>query len=419
MAKGTTGLALAAGAVAVAALAGGWMIWGQREAPGDALATQEAKVQTASPDATPEATPEPAPEAGTTIAADPAPADPAPADTGPADTGPAAEAGLPLEAPRFDVVRVDAGGLATVAGSAAPGGAVSLRVDGAEVAQVAADARGQFATVLTLTPSDLPRLLSLALVLPDGTEVAGVDTVALAPVPAPDPQPLAADAPEAEAGETPAEAAPAALLVTDEGVKVLQSGQPATAQPTLPLSIDSIAYGADDEVLLSGRATPGGALRIYLDDQPVAEVIAAADGDWQARLEAVAGGLHVLRVDEIDMQGKVLARFETPFKREVPVAALAEAPMATPETDPAADPSAVAGVGQAQPILAQAEPDPAPVAAPAPITITVQPGLTLWAIARENFGDGMMYVQVFEANRDKIKDPDLIYPGQVFTVPKP
>ena len=55
----------------------------------------------------------------------------------------------------------------------------------------------------------------------------------------------------------------------------------------------------------------------------------------------------------------------------------------------------------------------------APITIAARPGLTLWAIAQESFGGGVMYVQVFEANRDKIKDPDLIYPGQVFTVPKP
>jgi nucleoid-associated protein YgaU len=58
-------------------------------------------------------------------------------------------------------------------------------------------------------------------------------------------------------------------------------------------------------------------------------------------------------------------------------------------------------------------------AAAAPITITVQPGFTLWAIARDTYGDGVLYVQVFEANRDKIKDPDLIYPGQVFTVPQP
>ena len=53
------------------------------------------------------------------------------------------------------------------------------------------------------------------------------------------------------------------------------------------------------------------------------------------------------------------------------------------------------------------------------VTVTVQPGFTLWGIAQENFGDGVLYVQLFEANRDKIRDPDLIYPGQVFTIPRP
>jgi nucleoid-associated protein YgaU len=53
----------------------------------------------------------------------------------------------------------------------------------------------------------------------------------------------------------------------------------------------------------------------------------------------------------------------------------------------------------------------------APVTITVQPGFTLWGIAKQNFGKGILYVQVYEANRDRIRDPDLIYPGQVFALP--
>jgi hypothetical protein len=50
--------------------------------------------------------------------------------------------------------------------------------------------------------------------------------------------------------------------------------------------------------------------------------------------------------------------------------------------------------------------------------VTVQPGATLWAIARDRYGEGQLYLQVFEANKDKIRDPNLIYPGQVFTVPE-
>lgn len=64
-----------------------------------------------------------------------------------------------------------------------------------------------------------------------------------------------------------------------------------------------------------------------------------------------------------------------------------------------------------------AAPADTPVAAPAPLTVTVQPGFTLWRIARENFGDGVLYVKVFEANKGQIRNPDLIYPGQVFTIP--
>jgi len=50
--------------------------------------------------------------------------------------------------------------------------------------------------------------------------------------------------------------------------------------------------------------------------------------------------------------------------------------------------------------------------------VTVQPGFTLWGIARETYGEGMLYVKVYEANRDQIRDPDLIYPGQVFELPQ-
>ena len=47
----------------------------------------------------------------------------------------------------------------------------------------------------------------------------------------------------------------------------------------------------------------------------------------------------------------------------------------------------------------------------------MQPGNTLWAIAEDSYGDGLKYVEVFQANRDKIRNPDLIYPGQIFEVP--
>ena len=345
-----------------------------------------------------------APEPEAAAAEAPAPA-PEPAQTATPEAtaaAPAPEAAAP--APRLDVVRVDEGGLATIAGTAAPGAMISLRLDGVELSQIAADASGQFATLLTLSPSETPRLLSLVQIGPDGTEIAGPDSLALAPVKAPA---VTAEA----AAETTPETTPetAGLLVSPEGVSVVESSS-ASAASALPISIETIAYGAAGEVNLSGMAGLGAKLRIYLDEAPIAEAVADDTGKWSAALADVAAGLHVLRVDEVDAAGAVVSRFETPFEREVATQELAAAQTeaAAPEVAPASEPAT------SEPAAAE----PAAEAA-APITITVQPGFTLWAIARDTYGDGVLYVQVFEANRDKIKDPDLIYPGQVFTVPQP
>ncbi len=50
--------------------------------------------------------------------------------------------------------------------------------------------------------------------------------------------------------------------------------------------------------------------------------------------------------------------------------------------------------------------------------VTVQEGDTLWAISQQRYGTGFLFVRLFEANRTAIRNPDLIYPGQVFTVPE-
>lgn len=55
--------------------------------------------------------------------------------------------------------------------------------------------------------------------------------------------------------------------------------------------------------------------------------------------------------------------------------------------------------------------------APSVKTYTVKRGDTLWGIAKRYYGNGAKYPQIFNANRDRIKNPNLIYPGQVFTIP--
>lgn len=422
--------ALGAGAAVIVVLLGylGWSLSQPApvaEAPAPEAATSEAATGESTPDEA-GATETGAADAVASEAEEPAKAEePAAEDTAQV-AAPAAE--LPPVPPSFDVVRVEPDGSATVAGSAAADAKVSLRVDGAEVAQAQADGQGKFAALFTLAASDVPRLLSLVAILADGTEIAAVETVALAPT-----KPVAVAATE----EPVAPEAPAAVLLTEEGAQVLQPASDVPPEVLANVSVDTITYTPEGAVQLGGRGQGAGFVRIYLDDAEKALVEIGADGMWAATLADVAAGIYTLRVDQIGADGKVTSRFETPFKREtLETLAAASAPAAAEPAEspePAAEPDAPAEAAPAvepAPVetaaaeSAPAEPAPAetvaaePAPPPAPVTITVQPGFTLWGIAEQSLGDGVAYVQVFEANKDKIRDPDLIYPGQVFTIPK-
>ncbi len=383
-------------------------------------------------------------------------------------------AALPAAPPSFDTWRVEPGGDAVVSGQAAPGSRVVVLVDGAPVAEVDASPSGEFAALFTLPPNDNASLMTLTMTPPVGPEVisdemvalgaiTGPDVVAAAPVPAePDVGPvvLAPDVAEATA--------PPAILLTGEGAVVLQEETLPDPALAAAVSIDTISYTPDGAVQLGGRGTGGATVRIYLDNSLQQSAPISAEGQWLATLGDTPPGIYTLRVDQLDAASKVTSRFETPFKRETlealaAVADTAEEPVATPPaatalppatddladqtaepaptvdepavpaeptaTDVATDPvpAAVEPTEPEPAASADLTPQPAPdalaavVAEPAkvqPVTITVQPGFTLWGIAQAQMGDGVMYVQVFEANRDKIKDPDLIYPGQVFAVPE-
>ena len=118
-------------------------------------------------------------------------------------------------------------------------------------------------------------------------------------------------------------------------------------------------------------------MRLYVDNRPVADAKAGADGEWTVvPATSVALGVHQLRIDQLGPDGHVVTRVEVPFQRTVVA------------------PEAFAG-GQA----------------------IVQPGQNLWRIARQSYGQGTRYTVIYQANRDQIRDPNRIYSGQIFSVP--
>lgn len=198
---------------------------------------------------------------------------------------------------------------------------------------------------------------------------------------------------QAEAAPAAEAQAPAVLLADDQGIRVIQPAETAEAAPEVManVALDSITYNAEGDVLLTGRGAGQGFVRIYLDNTPITTSRIAADGTWSVQLPQVDTGVYTLRIDQVDGEGTVTSRIESPFKREAP--------------------EVVAAVQAEEAVRAEAQ------GGNLVSLRTVQPGATLWAIARESYGEGVLYVKVFEANRDRIRDPDLIYPGQVFVVP--
>lgn len=388
--------------------------------------------------------------------------------TAPAESAPPAFAAPEVQTvvPDFDVVRVEPDGQTVIAGRAEPGAKVILRLDGNAISSATADEQGEFVALLKLDASPVPRLLTMGSILLDQSEVVASGEVALAPTTAapvvavaetsasnlaPTTAPTSAADLVAEAEvasvEMPADAAPdpavvteapAALLVTKDGVNLLQSGQQtAPGDGKVDLAIDTISYTPSGEVQLAGRAAPETQVRVYLDNAPLIDISVADNGRWASTMPMIKPGIYTLRVDALAADGTVTARFETPFKRETQEALAAATQNKEPAVEPlvaavaAADATPVPPVPEAQaatsddaaPLsptveteLAQTTADGPRPASPA--SITVQPGFTLWGIASEQFGEGILYVQVFEANKDKIRDPDLIYPGQVFVIPK-
>jgi len=331
---------------------------------------------------------------------------------GPAGTAPAARGPEPLAVPapdtrenparpgptgppRFDVVRVGARGGAVIAGRASPGAEVLLLLDGArELGRARADGRGEWVILPgeTLPPGawdlslrarlageDIPGPDTVVVVVPEpgaGVAVrsAGASPSVAAPpaASAPEPAPIAVLIPAAAQG------APPRILQGPQPSPGMASGGAGRGGPSARLGMDSVDYRDSGGIRFAGSAPPGAAVRVYVGEEHAGDAVADAAGRWMLAPERQpAVGRHALRVDQLAAGGAVAARVEVPFQRD--------------EVPPEAFDSRA---------------------------VVVQPGANLWRIARSTYGQGVHYSVIYQANREQIRDPNRIFPGQIFALPE-
>ncbi len=288
--------------------------------------------------------------------------------------------------PSFDVVRVEPSGDAVMAGRAAPGARVTVLSNDGVIAQTQADGNGEWVIVLEEPLAPGSHEIWLRAEGADGVVTESREAVVMT-IPGGE-ETAVAQGDGQEAGQQDddddAGAGGGVLAVTvpredsEAAVSVLQA--PAGGVGIAgggALTLDSLSYDEEGAVTLSGKAEPGSEVRPYVDGEIAGSVQADADGNWSLTLDRrLDTGRHDLRVDQVDEQGVVSARLETPIQQ-----------------------AAFTMPSSAEPL------------------VVIQPGNNLWVIARHVYGRGVLYTQIFEANRDQIGDPDLIYPGQIFVLP--
>ncbi|MDE2384379.1 MAG: LysM peptidoglycan-binding domain-containing protein [Alphaproteobacteria bacterium] len=279
----------------------------------------------------------------------------------------------PEVVPSFDTARISPDGNAVIAGRAAPGADVALQLNGTTIATAKANDAGEF----VITPEKpLPEGEgALSLLATSGDKATpSSQTVAVSIKP-----------------KAPAETT-VAVLAPGEAPKVVQAPKAAPDS----VSIDAVDYDGAGAIQFAGRAHAGNDVRLYVDNALAGDARADASGNWAYKDEhGIAPGTHELRADEVTQDGSVLSRVALPFKREEP-AKLAETQQPAAPAD---------GNAAASPV------------APQPHTITVQPGNNLWRLSRDIYGAGRNYTIIFEANKGQIRNPGLIYPGQILTAP--
>jgi LysM domain len=420
--------------------------------PGPAQARPEQSANLAQPQ------PQPQPPAAGSPEAARNPTAATPAAPGQAKA-PLPEPGKP-GGPSFDVVRVEPNGDTVIAGRGAPGATIEMMRNGKSHARAIADTSGLFAFVPPpLRPGS--HEISLSATAPDGARTQSRDSVTvvinedratkpLVTLTSPDRPTVVLSAPE------PGPKIPSGTDTPEVAALPPGASPPPVTQPSPPnggppaprpgVKIGSVDAEEGGRLFVAGQAAPGATVRLYLNESFIAPGGTGNDGKFSFAIgRGVRPGDYRVRLDEVDpVSGEVKSRAEVAFNVPAPLTV----PL-PPHTQPHLPGSEVADAGVAgrtgegtagsagaamqlrrdagdpdRPAAVAARAgdpargkDPGTILVPEINTAMVARGDNLWSISRRIYGQGTRYTVIYDANQAQIRNPDRIYPGQMFVVP--
>ncbi|MGO1160989.1 Ig-like domain-containing protein [Brucella pseudogrignonensis] len=384
------------GIVLLLILGGGAYYWtslkDQGGTPGSDIAAKNPETGSASKPVVPEA-PAVSQVPEKTVEVEPQEAAPQP------DAQPVQTTSAPAKTPVFDILRVEADGSVVIAGQAAPNADVEI-ISGSRVLGTAkAGANGDFAIVLDqpLSPGDHQLVLRAG---GDGATVATSAQTAIVSVP---------DNSNGQVLALVEEPGQASRLITKPDVSATQAASstetgeqaPKAQSPVdAPIAIEAVEIEGN-KVFVAGNAKGGSTVVVNANDILLGSSQISPEGRFLVQSQkSLAVGDYIIRADLLDGSGRVIATARVPFRREA-----------------GENVSAVAAGAGAQTVSAQDAEGGTPLQK-VDGSVIIRKGDNLWTISKRTYGHGMRYTTIYLANRDQIRNPDLILPGQVFVMPQ-
>lgn len=365
--------------------------------------------------------------------------------------------------PIFDLLRVEPNGDMVVAGVSSPGAEMELVAGTKTLTKTTANANGEFVAILdeALNPGDYEIVLrstdsdgvvmtSAETAIVSIPEAGSDEVIALVEAPGEPsrlitvPEVEVASAPavsnesEAESTEpTVAESEPAATQEPAVETAKLEPAAKPVAEPAAPaanaekrIRIEAVEIDGPT-VFVAGAAEPGTKLRIYANEILLGDTQASAQGRFLIEVNReLPVGDYIIRADALSSNGaEVVMRAAVPFTRSAGEKLAAVAVPATTSL-----PNEPPKIEQDAPIAEAVETALAPAAESAsttsvdnseleqPLTavansVVIRRGDTLWHISKRVYGQGIKYTTIYKANNEQIRDPDMIWPGQIFALP--
>lgn len=314
-------------------------------------------------------------------------------------SAPASTEGSPPKKPEasFDVVQIERDGSAVFAGKAEPGARVVLRSDDDQI--VGAATAGSDGSWVILPKNPLPNgesTVRLEATNANGVTTAAPQTLIVSKKPGAAPLVVA----QSDAVQTPTVVLqqPKPETNTQLAKANMQAGDAEKAVSERirtqdgALTVGTVDYDKVGRLTVQGKAPPGADVSVDVDGKAVGSAKADGAGNWRLNTApgAATGGARIGATANLADGGKLAT-------------------------------GSVAGRTPSAPLLRVSLPF-APMGLvkefPRGRLVVVQPGNSLWRIARRTYGDGVRYSIIYAANAGQIRNPDLIYPGQIFHAPQ-